>query len=182
MLTKCLLYDYYDKWYDSNDYNKSDAFSLIFYRIFAVIELLTLALIILYDHYHAYFTQTKSPSQQQRNPRWTKAYRILSEAYIILTFFYTLNLVLSQNNAYQISTDHGCYIRIVLNSIIYNSSKAALYSLLVSRLCASYNGTHYYISSKIIIALFISICIYYIYSICNIITVLSGYFVGFDPS
>eukprot|EP01083_Nonionella_stella_P193911 715611_1 len=87
MLTKCLLYDYYDKWYDSNDYNKSDAFSLIFYRIFAVIELLTLALIILYDHYHAYFTQTKSPSQQQRNPRWTKAYRILSEAYIILTFF-----------------------------------------------------------------------------------------------
>eukprot|EP01084_Bolivina_argentea_P286467 491410_1 len=41
-----LLYDYYDKWYDSNDYNKSDAFSLIFYRIFAVIEILTLALII----------------------------------------------------------------------------------------------------------------------------------------
>eukprot|EP01083_Nonionella_stella_P129758 393753_1 len=150
------------------------------YRIFAAFELLILFIIIFYDHYQSHSAQTKKLNP--RNPRWTKTYRVLSEIFILLTLFYTINLVLSQNNAYHISSDYGCYVRIVVNSILYNTSKAALYSLLVSRLCASYDGTPFKYSRSIIVSLFASIGIYTIYNAVNIITVMSGYFVGFDTS
>eukprot|EP01083_Nonionella_stella_P194489 717349_1 len=151
------------------------------YRIVAAFELLILTIIIVYDHYQSHSKQPKNPVSPI-NPRWTKTYRILSHIFVILAFLYTINLVLSQSNAYQISSDYGCYVRVVVNTVLYNTCKAVLYCLLVSRLCASYDGTPFRYSRSIIISLFVSFGIYTTYAIVNIITVMSGYFVGFDTS
>eukprot|EP01084_Bolivina_argentea_P153451 267559_1 len=138
------------------------------YRVIALLELLFLTLIIVYDIYksrkdaseHNTKTTVKKPKQQAKHIH-ILLYS-LTRIYITICYIHSINLVLTQNNAYHISNNYGCYLRTIFSMIVYQTSRFVLYCLLLVRLYASYRTTTYEYSLKfIIIPLFVFILIFY---------------------
>eukprot|EP01084_Bolivina_argentea_P288913 495989_1 len=124
--------------------------------ILSIIYLSTLfwlTIIIAFEIYKTYKVSISATKQQKStNHKVTKRLRIclhlITYSYIFICYVQSLLLVLEQTNSYNTMTNNDCYIRHIIQTIIYQTSKMFLHCLLVIRLYCSYAGTSYQYSLK----------------------------------
>eukprot|EP01084_Bolivina_argentea_P040467 74790_1 len=134
------------------------------FRTIGILELLFMSMIIMYDFYHSMKAAQNITTNNTKKTKWMKCLHLFTHSYVIFCYMYSFNIVLTQNNAYNITDSQGCSIRISVNVVIFQTGKFNLYLLLITRLCASYSGSAHQYSMKLVIIPFYSSCaLWYIY-------------------